>query len=169
LKDVEEVFRGVRHFPGYRVTSYGRVLDPSGEMVMPFIRAETGEPCVSLEYYEYSFNGPIWFLMLNAFYGLVDVRTVSPLYRDDDPTNLDIYNLRWEDAEGIPILFRRDEHGDWKRYRKQGRKVRLVETGEVFDNARECSESYNLNLNALYMCLRGTQKSHLGYHFEYSD
>lgn len=168
MLDEEEIWRGVRNFPGYQVSSYGNVIEPGGGHVETYF-SDYGEPSVLLEWHEYSFRGPIWRIMLRAFYDVVDPRAMVPVYRDENPMNLDIYNLRWEDSEGVPMLFRRDSNGDWKRYRKQGRRVRIVETGEVFANARECAQEKSYNLNRLYMCLRGEQKTHYGLHFEVID
>lgn len=168
--DDPEIWRVISRFPGYQVSSYGNVIDPQNEYVPPYVNNQ-GEPCVTFSVYQgsISYTGPIWRLMLMSFYDILDVMSLVPDYRDENPVNLDIYNLRWNDNDGIPVMFRQDSNGDWHRIRRQGRRVRIIETQETFDNARAMSEEKSYDLNRVYMCLRGEQKTHHGASFEYAD
>lgn len=53
-----------------------------------------------------------------------------------------------------------------REYSDRGR-VRIVETGEVFDNAAALTRAINGNPNCVSRVLRGIQKKHLGLTFEY--
>ena len=51
----------------------------------------------------------------------------------------------------------------------ENQKVRIVETGEIFNNYREAAESINGNRSCVYLCLKGYRKQHLGFTFEYVE
>ena len=50
---------------------------------------------------------------------------------------------------------------------RPGRPFRIVETGEVFNTLKDCENAIDGNNRHINDCLRGRQKSHRGYHFEY--
>lgn len=50
---------------------------------------------------------------------------------------------------------------------RKGKPFRIVETGEVFETLHECEEKKNCNNRHINDCLKGRQKTHRGYHFEY--
>lgn len=49
----------------------------------------------------------------------------------------------------------------------RGRPIFVVETGEIFSNARECAYKLNGSYSAIYACLRGERKQHLGFTYKY--
>lgn len=57
-----------------------------------------------------------------------------------------------------------------KRNPNAGRKskpIRIVETGEIYSKLEECAEAINGDNRHINDCLRGRQRTHRGYHFEY--
>ena len=52
---------------------------------------------------------------------------------------------------------------------RKGRPFRIVETGEVFGTLYECEKAINGNNRHINDCLKGRQKTHRGYHFEYIE
>jgi hypothetical protein len=52
---------------------------------------------------------------------------------------------------------------------RKRKKIRIVETGEVYDGLMECEKAINGNNRHINDCLRGRAKTHRGYHFEYAD
>ena len=50
---------------------------------------------------------------------------------------------------------------------RKGKPFRIVETGEVFNTLEECEEAIAGNNRHINDCLRGRQRTHRGYHFEY--
>ena len=163
-----EIWRNIRHFPNHAVSSEGRVMDVVNRTQVELMWNEKAqERWVSFSYYERTYKGPVWRLMLVAFYDLVNHRDVRPDYRDGDSDNLDIFNLRWQTLDGLPIMFRREDSGDWKRIRRNGRQVRIVETGQIFNSVAECAREIGGSSNAIYICLRGERKKHHGFTFEY--
>lgn len=62
-----------------------------------------------------------------------------------------------------------------EKIRKNGRplennkKVRIIETGQVYDNYIEAAKAINGNRACVYLCLKGLRSNHLGYSFEYEE
>ena len=50
-----------------------------------------------------------------------------------------------------------------------GKKVIVRETGRIFRNVRECAKAINGDYSAIYSCLRGDRRQHLGFTFEYLE
>lgn len=50
---------------------------------------------------------------------------------------------------------------------RKGKPFRIVETGEVFEKLEDCEVAINGNNRHINDCLRGRQKTHRGFHFEY--
>lgn len=49
------------------------------------------------------------------------------------------------------------------------RKVRIVETGEVFDSQAECARAINGSISRISLCIHDLNKTHKGCHFERVD
>lgn len=52
---------------------------------------------------------------------------------------------------------------------RKGKPFRIVETSQVFNTLKECEEAIGADNRHINDCLRGRQKTHRGYHFEYID
>lgn len=50
---------------------------------------------------------------------------------------------------------------------RKTKQIRIVETGEIFDGLKACEKSIDGNCRHINDCLRGRQRTHRGYHFEY--
>ena len=50
---------------------------------------------------------------------------------------------------------------------RKGKPFRIVETGEVFNTLYECEKAIDGNNRHINDCLKGRQRTHRGYHFEY--
>lgn len=51
----------------------------------------------------------------------------------------------------------------------RARRVRIIETGEVFLSARDCAEYIGGDYGSVYLCLREGHRRHRGLHFEYYE
>jgi hypothetical protein len=51
----------------------------------------------------------------------------------------------------------------------RGRKVQIVETGEVFMNARNAANYIRGSYSRVYKCLANPHMTHMGYHFVYLE
>lgn len=62
-----------------------------------------------------------------------------------------------------------------KKERKNGRPiennkpVRIIETGEVYDNYIEAANAIDGNRACVYLCLKGDRTRHKGYTFAYEE
>lgn len=45
-------------------------------------------------------------------------------------------------------------------------RVMVVETGEVYENAKVCANAIGGNYGNVYHCIKGERKTHKGYHFK---
>lgn len=164
-----EIWKPVRGYPGVEVSDHGRVRS-SGE-ILPTRRNKEGEPEIRFSYFEQTWQGPVWRLVLLTFYDINtrDWRTVHVDYIDGRPAHCNVYNLRFNHADGSPLIFRRQETGDWYQVRRYAKKIRVVDTGEIFESARALSEAWGVNQNAVYMTLRGQQKTIRGRKIEYFE
>lgn len=52
---------------------------------------------------------------------------------------------------------------------RKGKPIRVVETGEVYPTLFACEEAINGNNRHINDCLRGRQRTHRGFHFEYVE
>lgn len=50
---------------------------------------------------------------------------------------------------------------------RKGKPFRIIETGEVFNTLKECEEAIGGNNRHINDCLKGRQRTHRGYHYEY--
>ena len=71
----------------------------------------------------------------------------------------------WDNGLAKPsrsMLGRKNPNGG-----RKGKPFKIIETGEVFNTLKDCEEVIGGNNRHINDCLRGRQRSHRGYHFEY--
>ena len=51
------------------------------------------------------------------------------------------------------------------RYMTRKHRVRVIETGEVYDSVQECAEAIGGNIHHIYHVIAGTRESHKGHTF----
>lgn len=88
---------------------------------------------------------------------------------------------KWDNrVENLQYLTRRDnikrafEMGLAKPHRSDNagsppRKVKIVETGEVFKSQAECARSIDGSISRISLCVHDPNKTHKGYHFEHVE
>lgn len=80
-------------------------------------------------------------------------------HRDGDKSNNQLSNLEWNtSAENIA-------HACSNGLRVS-RKVRIIETGEVFNTVAECARYLDISRSHIYECMDGKIKSYKNFHFE---
>lgn len=86
---------------------------------------------------------------------------VSHANRNYDDNNVN--NLRLRGGKPNESMGPLSPRSDW------GMRVEIVDTGEVFRSVRDCARYIGGDYGAIYACLRGIRKTHLGYTFRYYE
>lgn len=165
----------IEEFPNYSVSTDGRIRnDIRGELKAPK-KSSGGYYAVDL--YK---NGKRTTARIHRLVGQAYVENPDNKAQinhiDGDKSNNDYRNLEWvtpkENMEHAMShgLFRASRGMLGKKNPNGGRpgkRVRIVETGEVFDSILACERAINGNNRHICDCLSGRQHTHRGYHFEY--
>ena len=157
-----EIWLPIPDFPNYEVSSNGRVRNIKtnrilkGELVKGYPRVVL---CDRGSYKPVTVHR----LVADVFYdGDHDGFQVNHI--DGDKTNNFIGNLEWVTcSENLRHAYR---SGLRSAPCPKPRKVRIVETGEVFNTLSDCARHIGGTKTHVYECLDGVRKTHKGYHFE---
>ena len=151
----------IEDFPNYEVNNYGEVRNRKTGRILKQQINEKGYHTVTL-YKDYiPYNQRVHRLVANAFYdgdhdGL-DVNHIDGNKSNNHLSNLEIctrkHNIIHAFSTGLKQPSRR-------------KKVRVVETGEVYESIRACGRALGLDQTSITQCLKGRQKTCGGYHFE---
>lgn len=160
---LSEEWRISNSFPNYEVSSYGRVRNSKTRQVLK--PQDSGR-----EYHivRPSLNGrnktiKIHRLVAEAFLDPIEDKP-NVNHKNGNKVDNASSNLEWStQSENIKHAY---DSG-----LKRTRKVRIVETGEVFRNLTECARSIDGYPSAIHALLNNVSraKRHRGYSFEYLD
>lgn len=155
---MDEVWGEIEGYPNYAISNHGEVVNIKfGRSLKP--RAN------SRGYYQVVLYGDIgrreyYLHQLVAEVFLGDFRSGAHIrHLDGDKQNNNVTNLR----------LRGGISGDYETDYVRGRRVRIVETGQVFINAYACASYIGGQASNIYAVLRGKHKKHLGYTYEYLE
>lgn len=160
----------IDEFPNYEVSNFGNVRNRhSGCILQPWL--VNGYEVVRLRNGLVTRNLYIHRLVADAFFdGDHDEFEVNHL--DGNKTNNFLGNLEWctrrENAQhavrtGLFTPYRLPPHPH------ECKRVRIVETGEIYDSLTNCAESIGGHKTAISACILGKVKTHKGYHFEHVE
>lgn len=160
---------------GYLISDKGRVMTSWGDETLISYVVADNTPYMKLDLFGTEiYNGPLWKLVLTAFYENWDKRAI-PRYRNGDPFDCSLNNLEWV------FLDRRTKHfkrytidtsgpiGAWRMDRYHRLPVICHETGIIFDNPMDIADWLKIPRNRIYDVLNGHRKSVHGYTFSYID
>lgn len=82
---------------------------------------------------------------------------------NQDHTDNNVNNLRLRGGRPTETVGPLSPRTEW------GTRVQIVETGEVFRSVRDCARYIGGDYGAVYACLRGDRRKHLGYSFIYYE
>jgi hypothetical protein len=152
----------IEGYPNYAVSNYGRVLNIQRDTFLKGRPNDEGYLRVSLSIDGRVQDQYVHRLVAAAFFTGYDSRE-QVFHYDGDKENNTVDNIRMK---------KRSRAGDiWlNRTRKQtGKRVEVVETGDVYRTARDCARYIGGDYGSVYACLRGDRRSHMGYTFRYYD
>lgn len=137
-----ETWVDLEDFPGYAVSTHGRVMNKSTELIKVATENQQGIISVNLVRDRIQCRRSVALLVASTFLPApVNARFDTPIHLDGDRFHCSVNNLSWR-----PLWFARQYHTqlrhpvqpEWRGI------VEIVETGEVFENLRECSTRYGL-------------------------
>lgn len=156
-----EVWLIIKDFPDYEISNEGRIRNLKTGRIMKTSLNTRGYENVCLRKNKTQYMKRVHRLVADTFYDgdheLYDVNHI-----DGDKTNNHIRNLEFcTRSENIIHAF----NTGLRRPPRQV-KIRVLETGEIYDSIRECARVLGINQSDICACFRGRQHSCGGYHFE---
>lgn len=151
---MSEIKGNIEGYPDYFITSCGRVWSFKSNKFLKLKKQKTGYCYVDL----YNENGQTRFyihrLVAEAYISNPsNFDTVDHI--DFNKENNNVNNLRW---------MSRSEN---TRRKKNPKRVRCIETGEIFDSLAEAARAVGRDRTNICSCLKGRQKTCGGFHWEY--
>ncbi len=162
----QENWVDVEDYPNYAVSSYGVVLNTQTARILSPRPNDRGYLRVTLchegKCREFYIHKLVAFCFFN--FPLED----QVIHYDGDVTNNAISNLYLRKRVHQVTSVRPLEGSETEEFRRQwGKRVRIVETEEVFRTVRDCARYINGDYSSIYAVLRGQRESHRGFTFEY--
>lgn len=163
-----EVWKTIEDFPNYSVSSDGRVRKDSSGKILIATRDSRGYPSLSLKDENGWHTKMVHRLVAKAFVeNPYEKRSVNHI--DGNKSNNHISNLEWvtnsenmSHAYATGLKHRPDYAGSPKQ------RVRIKETGEIFESVGECARAIGGDQAHIFNCLSGRYHTHKGYHYEYA-
>ena len=161
-----EMWKPIENYKGlYLVSSLGRVMNAKTGRILKPQKNERGyikvELCKDGKSKLYSLHR----LVLIAFVGYVEGKD-QVRHIDGDKSNCELDNLEWStQAENMKHFFNRNT----KRNKRRIRRIRCVETKEVYMNAEDASVKLGYDRSSILRTAQGLYESLYGYHFEFVD
>lgn len=162
---MEEVWKEIFNFPGYEISSLGRVRsfrDFQGKILnewhilKPIMRK--GYYYVDLHDLEHKpHKKTIHRLVAETFLGKMEGMVVN--HRDGNKTNNRLSNLEWVSIKENSTLASKS-----KLYKTVP--VRVIETGEMFDSVLECAKHLDVDPSCVSVALSDPKRTVVGYHVE---
>jgi hypothetical protein len=143
---MQETWRPLDEFPNYAVSTFGRVINTSTDLIKRGTCNQAGILVVNLRAENRQHIRSVAVLVVNAF--MDDPRRPphfdTPIHLDGNKRNCRVDNLQWR-----PRWFARKYHQQFSDYERKfrfgiKRPVRNVETGEEFPTSWEAAIKYGL-------------------------
>lgn len=165
---MEETWVQIAECPNYAVSDKGRVLNIARDAYLAQRETEEGHLRVTMHERGRQQDFLVHHLVYRAFFGPLEPGN-HIMHLDGNKQNNTPENLRHRRR---PRILRDESHplddpDEETSPRHWGRRVILIETGEVFRTVRDLADYIGGDFATIYACLRGERKSHLGYSFGY--
>lgn len=156
-----ETWTNIESFPMYDVSDRGRVRNRNTGRILRAGKNPKGYSIVSLYTDGKSHTQKVHRLVAEA-YCLNPYRSREINHIDGNKDNNSADNLEW--CTGSKNIKHAYDNG--LKQPPRMKKVRIVETNEIFDSMSECARHINGTVSGIYDCINGRQSTHRGYHFE---
>lgn len=160
-------WRLCKEAPNYEISDHGEVRNKkTGRILKPGTNAY-GYGIVVLCVESKRLTRRVHRLVAETFDdGIIDRTNLDVIHKDGNKMNNKLTNLIWgtrsETIRGTFLINKDQTH--------RVRKIRCVETGEIFDTQSDCSKKTGINIASINMNLKGRSKSTKnGYHFTYVE
>lgn len=163
-----EIWKIIDDYPDYAVSTEGRIRKNANKRILATTPDSRGYPAISLKDENGWHTKNVHRLVAKTFIdNPMNKPTVNHI--DGNKRNNHITNLEWatsgenlKHAYATGLKHRPDYAGSSKK------RVRIVETGEVFNSVGECARAINGDQAHIFNCLSGRYHTHKGYHYEYA-
>lgn len=167
----EEFWKTINGFVNYEISSKGRIRNKETHYIIAQQLSSSGYMTVRLRRHSGDDEKPcqnVHRLVAEAF-----VPGYSPdlhvNHKDGNKLNNNAENLEWcTRKENVQHAMHMGLFNP-KAPEPPKRKVRIVETGEVFNSIRDCAKAINVKEQHVWACLSGQRHTRNGLHFEYAD
>lgn len=161
-----EMWKAVDRYPNYEVSTEGRLRKRNTGKILVLTDDSRGYPAATIIDEHGQHTKTVHRLVAETFIPNPDnKRTVN--HKDGDKRNNRVSNLEWNtSSENTAHAYRNGLKRRPDTCGSPKRRVRIVETGEVFDSIGDCARAINGDQAHISNCLSGRYHTHRGYHFE---
>lgn len=163
-----ERWKKIKDFSDYMISNLGRVKSLKTNKIMTIYTNKKGYSQIKLFKDSKHHSKYVHLLVGEAFLkGFKPGLEIN--HKDGNKSNNAVTNLEWiTHADNIKHAIKNGLFTPYKLPPRphEGKKVRIVETGEVFDSLTKCAEHIGGFKTAISACLLGKVKTHKGFHFE---
>lgn len=139
---MDELFREIRDFPGYRVSTLGRIENENTGRIMRINRNGRGIPIVGLMFGGVQYKRSVPLLVATAFLeSPVHESFDSVIHLDADRTNCNVANLMWRPHWFVVRYHQQFKDPERMRFLTE---VYCPETGEYFRDSTHMAMTYGL-------------------------
>lgn len=155
-----ESWKTISDYPNYEVSDQGRVRNRLTDKVLKQANIKGYRRVVLCDDTGHH-PKTVHRLVADAFYdGNHEGLQVNHI--DGNKSNNHVSNLEWcTSSENRLHAFRTGLQKS-----SQSKKVKIVETGEIFESMTECAKHINGDMKQISACVRGCQHTHRGRHFQ---
>lgn len=163
----ENEWVSINDFPDYEINIYGDVYDKVREKTLTHYYTDRGYKTVELKKNGAPYRKKVHRLVAQAFIPNPENKPEIN-HIDTCKKNCRVTNLEWNTRSENMLHASKNNliKGVYNKTSFPKRKIKIVETGEVFDSVTECAKRINGQVSKISNCADGKRNTHCGYHFE---